>query len=137
MFSLFWIIASIGATHIITATSIFQRLRNFLDRVSPNFFGLLFSCPTCMGFWVGVLLSIFCPLIQISEVFFNFDNANLNNFVLLFLHGCFTSCICWLVNLLTTYVDNVTTFIELKNEIIVENPLDVAKAILKEEQSRD
>lgn len=134
MFSLFWIIASIGATHIITATSIFQRLRDFLDRVSPKFFGLLFNCPTCMGFWVGVLLSTLCPLIQISELNFNFDNVVLNNIVLLFLHGCFTSCICWLVNLLTTYVDNITTSVELKNEIIVENPLEVAKAILNEQK---
>jgi len=31
--NLFWIIAAVGATHIITGTSIFERFRNFLDKV--------------------------------------------------------------------------------------------------------
>lgn len=130
--NLFWIIAAVGATHIITGTSIFERFRNFLDKVSPSFFGLLFNCPTCMGFWVGVVFSIFSPLIQTYDLNFNFNFPTFNYGIVIFLHGCFTSCICWLVNLFTVYVDGVTTNIELKNEIIVENPLDTAKAILNE-----
>ena len=130
---LFWIIAAIGATHIITGTSIFERLRTALDRISPKFFGLLFSCPTCMGFWVGVMFSSLFPMIQIYELNFNFNWPIINNVIIIFLHGCFTSCICWIVNLITVYVDGVTTTVELKNEIIVENPLDTAKAILNED----
>lgn len=52
-----------GLTTIITKGDIFQPLRDKLDNgsdeLSKNFFGLLISCPMCVGFWVGVVLSLF------------------------------------------------------------------------------
>ena len=43
-------------TIIITNSSIFQGFRDFFKKISPNFFGLLFICPLCTGFWVGIFL---------------------------------------------------------------------------------
>lgn len=130
----FWIIATLGITHIITGTKIFEKIRFFLDVVSPNFFGVLFGCPTCMGFWVGLIVSIFFPMIKISEVNFDFvSNTTIQYAILWFMHGAFCSACNWLTNMVTTYVDAVTTNIELKNELIVNNPLEIAKQILSEE----
>lgn len=127
---LFWIGISIGATHIITGTHITKWLRDFFNRVSPDFFGVLFGCPTCMGFWVGVVLSTFFPLLQISEInsYFGWDYVPM----FIFFHGCFSSFINWTWNLLTSYLDIVTTKKELEIELIMANPLEVAKELLTE-----
>jgi len=42
-------------TLIIVRAEIFSRLRTWLLRVRPNDWGYLFTCPQCMGFWVGLL----------------------------------------------------------------------------------
>lgn len=47
----------IGTSIIITSSSIFEPVRNFIDSKS-SFLGELFSCPMCMGFWSGVFWSI-------------------------------------------------------------------------------
>lgn len=52
-----FLLLNIGFTLIITKSSIFEPLRNFFDRISPNFFGILFSCPQCFGFWSPIILS--------------------------------------------------------------------------------
>ena len=44
-------LASYGLTQILVYGSIFDKVRPTTD-----WFGDLFSCPMCVGFWVGVLL---------------------------------------------------------------------------------
>lgn len=135
--SLIWILAVLGITHIITGTKIFERLRIAMDVVSPNFFGVLFGCPTCMGFWVGILVSIFLPVVEISEInpYFNFLDADWLKIVFaLMIQGGVASCLNWITNMLITYVDVISTHAELKNELLVANPLDVAKQLLTEDQ---
>jgi hypothetical protein len=130
----FWIGTSLGATHIITGTSITAGIRNFFERISPNFFGVLFGCPTCMGFWVGIILSLLFPLIQISEINSYFGWTAI--YWLIFMHGCFSSFINWTWNLLVTYLDAITTKKELENELIIANPLEVAKELLTESANK-
>jgi hypothetical protein len=133
--SLFWIFSSIGMTHIITGTSIFEKIRAKVFYYSPDFFGVLVGCPTCMGFWVGVFLSLFFPIVQIydlsSEII---TNSTVKLFALFFLHGCFSSAINWITHLFVTYLDVKTTHVEIKSQLIIENPLEIAKQILTENQ---
>lgn len=106
-----------------------------MDRISPNFFGILFSCPTCMGFWVGVVVSTFFAIIQTYEINGLFINNEgiIKNALVLLLHGALSSFFCWITNLFTTYMENISLTVELKNEAIAENPLEVAKQILLEQ----
>lgn len=53
----FYILLIYGHTTIITQSEIFEPIRNWADKVS-HFLGSLFSCPMCMGFWVGVFWSV-------------------------------------------------------------------------------
>lgn len=127
---IFWITTLIGSTHIITGTSIFEKWRNLMDKVSPNFFGVLFSCPTCMGFWVGV---IWC---KFGYSVISLNTLNLHSiYFLFFLHGCFGSFLGWTANLLTSILDEYLTGIQLKHEIIVNDPLKIAREILNEEKT--
>lgn len=135
---LFWIFSCIGITHIITGTKIFENFREFANKISPNFFGVLFECPTCTGFWVGIFVSLFFPLFQISEFnsyFEIFNSLFIKIFFAIFLHGCISSFFNWITNVVITYIDVITTETELKNEIIISNPLDIAKQILNENKN--
>jgi len=133
-----WIFTVLGITHIITGTKIFERFRLAMDVVSPNFFGVLFNCPTCMGFWIGILTSLFIPIIQISEInsYFDFLNSDwVKISVALLFQGAISSCLNWIANVLMTYLDVISTQVELKNELLVSNPLEVAKQLLTEDQN--
>ena len=47
---LYFILTSYGLTQILVYGSIFNKVRP-----TEGFFGELFRCPMCLGFWVGVL----------------------------------------------------------------------------------
>ena len=42
-----------GLTLILVRGAIFHGLREWLLRVRPKDVGYLFTCPQCMGFWIG------------------------------------------------------------------------------------
>ena len=44
-----------GLTLIIVRGTIFHSLRDWLLAKRPKDVGYLFTCPQCMGFWVGLL----------------------------------------------------------------------------------
>jgi len=48
---LWFILSAYGLTQVLVYGSIFNKIRP-----SEGFFGELFHCPMCLGFWVGVLL---------------------------------------------------------------------------------
>ena len=54
--------ASVGMTIIVTQSGLFERFREYVDRKS-SFFGELFSCPLCFGFWAGVFMSMYSHLL--------------------------------------------------------------------------
>tara|TARA_R110000851_G_scaffold74030_1_gene163404 strand:- start:261 stop:557 length:297 start_codon:yes stop_codon:yes gene_type:complete len=48
---LYFILAAWGLTQILVYGSIFDKIRP-----TKGFFGTLFHCPMCLGFWAGVFL---------------------------------------------------------------------------------
>ena len=48
---IYFVLAAYGLTQILVYGSIFNKVRP-----TTGWFGDLFSCPMCVGFWVGVLL---------------------------------------------------------------------------------
>lgn len=46
-----------GISAIITISKIFEPLRDFAEKYSPNFWKYLTSCMQCLPFWVGLLVS--------------------------------------------------------------------------------
>jgi hypothetical protein len=44
-----------GLTLIVVRATIFHDFRAWLLRVRPQDVGYLFTCPQCMGFWIGLL----------------------------------------------------------------------------------
>ena len=57
METIIYILASIGLTFIITRSYIFQNIREKIA-INSEILGTLFSCPQCMGFWSGLLITI-------------------------------------------------------------------------------
>jgi len=92
--------ASVGATLIVTLSTIFEPLRNMLNLSSEQreegiatgaekgtrkerikmFVKELFHCPLCFGFWMGVVNYI--------AIYKDFDLVNM------FLYGCASSAVC-------------------------------------------
>tara|TARA_R100001086_G_scaffold247446_2_gene181753 strand:- start:3132 stop:3500 length:369 start_codon:yes stop_codon:yes gene_type:complete len=52
-----WIFCVAGLTTIITSSSIFLPIREFVSRRS-NFFGELLQCYICSSFWISLALSL-------------------------------------------------------------------------------
>jgi hypothetical protein len=94
---LIWVFLSYGITNIIVFGSIFESLRGIIKKINPNFFGVLFSCPMCMSFWVGVFLSL--TFISPITLYFNTDDIIINNqYYLTFLDACLSSGIVWIIH---------------------------------------
>tara|TARA_B100000579_G_C22837656_1_gene859715 strand:+ start:2070 stop:2357 length:288 start_codon:yes stop_codon:yes gene_type:complete len=54
------IISCVGITMIITQSSLFERLRDWVF-VRSKTLGELINCPMCLGVWVGLIMSfVFC-----------------------------------------------------------------------------
>ena len=51
-------IACVGFTIIVTQSSLFESLRNYISSKS-SFLGELINCPLCFGFWAGVIMSMY------------------------------------------------------------------------------
>ena len=62
-----FILACLGCTNIIVFGEIFEWFRNFLEnKIKIEFLNKLFSCTTCMGFWVGLILSLIFPVFGLN-----------------------------------------------------------------------
>ena len=58
MNTLLFILIAYGFSNIMVFGSIFKGFRDFLDKVSPNFWGKLFGCMMCFPTWAGFFLSL-------------------------------------------------------------------------------
>jgi hypothetical protein len=76
--------------------SIFQSWRNFFSKISPNFFGKLFSCPMCLSTWVGALLSTVLSLFGYSTPFTEYGITSLP--LIIFFDSCFSSGCVWIIH---------------------------------------
>lgn len=55
-----WALLLWGLVYIVTQSVIFRRVRMFFLRYT-TMLGILLYCPSCTGFWVGALLSVYWP----------------------------------------------------------------------------
>ena len=77
-----FILICYGATNILCFGSIFDRLRARLDGLGSVMLTELIHCPMCVGFWVGVLVSLLGH--GVAHPFFD---------------GCISSGCCYLLRL--------------------------------------
>jgi hypothetical protein len=89
---LIWFLIAYGVSNIMVFSSIFKGWRDFWTRVSPKFFGDLFTCMICLPFWIGILLSLF--IFSLSGVYLDVDNIYISSF----LDGTLTSGGVWLIH---------------------------------------
>lgn len=84
---LIFTIACIGMTQILVYGKIFNKIRP-----AKGWFGDLFKCPMCTGFWTGVFLWALSSWTQL----FTFDHSLVTGFVL----GCYSSIVCYFASML-------------------------------------
>jgi len=89
---LVFLLIAYGASNMMVFSSIFDKWRKFWTKVSPNFFGELFTCMICLPFWWGVILTFiaFSPAGIILGV--------TNIYLATFLNGCIGSGGVWLIH---------------------------------------
>jgi len=80
-------IACVGMTQILVFGKIFNKIRP-----TQGWFGDLFKCPMCTGFWTGVFLWAISPYTEL----FTFDHSLVTGFVL----GCYSSIVCYFSSML-------------------------------------
>lgn len=84
---LIFTIACIGMTQILVFGKIFNKIRP-----TKGWFGDLFKCPMCTGFWTGVILWVLSPYTEL----FTFDHSLVSAFVL----GCYSSAVSYFGSML-------------------------------------
>ena len=62
----YFILCSYGLTQLLCFAKIF-------DKIRPSYY--MFSCPMCMGFWIGIILFCINPLTELFNYEYNFINA--------------------------------------------------------------
>jgi len=91
---LIFILICYGASNIMVFSSLFKKWREFWLRISPNFFGELFTCMICLPTWWGIMISliVFSPAITYLGI--------TSIFLAAFLDGCLASGSVWLIHTL-------------------------------------
>lgn len=98
MHSLLFILACYGITVIVTEGSIFDKFRDYMEKINPNFLGMLFTCPLCFGTWVGFILTAILSA-------FNEPNMFVHNLYLNIILGGFISAgSVWLLYNIEVYL---------------------------------
>lgn len=102
MNTLLFILITYGFSNIVVYGSIFNGMREYLKKVSPNFWGTLVTCMVCFPTWVGFFLSItyFSPTLH-----YGINDLNLFNLFTLpkgvtsvFFDGMLASGTTWLIH---------------------------------------
>jgi hypothetical protein len=95
---LIFIITCYGITNIAIFGSIFRGWRKYWNDKYPKFWGKLFSCPMCLSFWIGIVLSTILQWTY-NDQFSPFASYGMNSASLaVFLDGCFSSGIVWILH---------------------------------------
>lgn len=89
-------LVSYGIVNIIVFGSIFQSMRDWFQKINPNFLGKLTSCPMCSGVWVGFVLSYIFQLYGFVTPFTSYGINIL--WMSIFLDGCLQSGCVWLIH---------------------------------------
>jgi hypothetical protein len=101
---LLFLLISYGISNILIYGSIFEKFRNFLDKISPKFWGKLFSCFICLPTYVGFIGSylIWSPTLNYELVtsgvsFFGLFEIP-KEVISTFLDGMLTSGSVWIIH---------------------------------------
>jgi len=86
-----FILSTIGLTFIITQFYIFKWLRDYITEHSV-FFGKLFNCTACMGFWSGCLIK--------TLLLIYYHQLILLSFIIIIIFGFIGSFVCYVTYLL-------------------------------------
>lgn len=113
---LVFILTCYGISNIVIYGSIFNSFREYWNRLSPNFFGKLFSCMICLPTYVGFFISIGAHMTGLLQ-FSPFASMGMDTWVRLpytelylfpiavFLDGCLASGSVWLVHTLQEHLE--------------------------------
>ena len=101
---LIFILIAYGISNIIIFGSIFKKWRKIWESVSPNFWGMLFTCMICLPTWLGFFGSalVWSPtesygIVTEGVSFFGLFDIN-KTVISVFLDGCLTSGCVWLIH---------------------------------------
>jgi len=96
MNTLLFILVAYGFSNIVVYGSIFKGMRDYLEKVSPNFWGVLVNCMVCFPTWVGFFLSLvfFSP----TEYYGLGDMVVPSVFTSVFFDGILASGTVWLIH---------------------------------------
>ena len=119
-----YILALYGFSDIVTQSIgpgyIFLRIRQFAERIGPNF-GMLFKCMWCFPTNAGILFSFlnwfFLPIYisPFNMIFADYHGLLYMSLVAALLDGCFTGAVCALIFNVYDYVDKSTPIFEDDN----------------------
>lgn len=101
---LIYIILAYSHTNIITQSEIFKPIRDWADKNS-HFLSSLFSCPMCMGFWVGVFWTCF----NISPTLTFFSEMDYVEYLKYLTDGIISSGCAWIIH------NTVSLMMDIKN----------------------
>jgi len=102
---LVFILVSYGISNIVVHGSIFNGFREFWNRVSPNFFGTLFSCMICFPTYVGFLLSTIFQTMGYDNLSPLTSQGVDNMFLSIFLDGCLASGTVFIVHIIEEWFE--------------------------------
>jgi hypothetical protein len=86
-----FILSTIGLTFIITQFYIFKNIREYISKHS-KFYGKLFQCTACMGFWCGCLIKTLLLIYYHQFILFSLIIILIYGFI-----GSFTSFLTYII----------------------------------------
>jgi hypothetical protein len=106
---LYFIFGCYGVTSILVQSKLFKPFRKWL-KTKSNFFGSLFNCMMCLGFWVGVLFVLLfniSPSAMFYTTYIWSDKPNLVNKILFVIFdGAFISGVVYYINIIELYIES-------------------------------
>lgn len=140
-----FILAGISITTIVTKSTLFEPLRDFLDTggeyLSNNFWGLLIKCPMCMGTWVGMYLSLVLGSISF-EILFGSEELGFISFWAKYItcfiaDGVIIGAISWTLHSYLGYLDIKSEYYETKDvylQVLGKKEIDLQsqKSVIKD-----
>lgn len=104
-----FLLVTYGISNIIVYNTIpiWEKIYNFIYKISPHYLGKIFSCMMCLPTWVGFSLSFLFIKMDYEE-FSPFMHFGINNIWLaIFLDGCIASGATWLLHTMQETLERI------------------------------
>ncbi len=86
-----FVLLNYGVSNIIVHSSIFLGFREFFEKVSPNFFGVLFNCMICTPFWTGAFFTVLFKFVGSDLIPYDLGESVFLVILSVFLNSCLSS----------------------------------------------